>query len=343
MNIDEVLSNQDNNYESIKDILENYDEDNYYKILFSINKFKEQDMKKICKKIIINSNNENLVEKACMQIVTFIQYEYEYYKEIIEIISLKKFNGMWINEIKDKLIEDRYKTIVDIFEDFGKKTPQNILYDIEIITRLLDKYNEKYFRELKIKKNKIIESCKRINYITTINVKEMLKMFYYFSAEYRLTLEEIKSFLDIFLKNYPSVCNQFLEKKEKYDNDTDFIKYLQNKMEQYNKEENIKYDMEIFKPDTRRIIEYRKMQLKQNKKMNKEVSKYSFLADIFKSNTILYGRKYGIAVATKDSKKVSIDKLHEYKYEYPLPLEYILDPVEYLIKINELKSLGKGE
>ena len=197
MNIDEVLSNQDNNYESIKDILENYDEDNYYKILFSINKFKEQDMKKICKKIIINSNNENLVEKACMQIVTFIQYEYEYYKEIIEIISLKKFNGMWINEIKDKLIEDRYKTIVDIFEDFGKKTPQNILYDIEIITRLLDKYNEKYIRELKIKKNKIIESCKRINYITTINVKEMLKMFYYFSAEYRLTLEEIKSFLDM--------------------------------------------------------------------------------------------------------------------------------------------------
>ena len=41
MNIDEVLSDQDNNYESIKDILENYDEDNYYKILFSINKFKE--------------------------------------------------------------------------------------------------------------------------------------------------------------------------------------------------------------------------------------------------------------------------------------------------------------
>ena len=55
MNIDEILSNQDNNYESIKDILENYDEDNYYKILFSINKFKEQDMKIICKKIIINS------------------------------------------------------------------------------------------------------------------------------------------------------------------------------------------------------------------------------------------------------------------------------------------------
>ena len=343
MNIDEILSDQDNNYESIKDILEDYDEDNYYKILFSINKFKEQDRKIICKKIITNSNNKNIVERTCMEIITFIQYEYEYYKEIIEIISLKNFSGMWIDEVKDKLIEDSGKTIVNVFEDFSKEVPQNIMYDIQIITKLLDKYDEKYIKVLKIEKNKIIKACKRINYVMTTDVKNILKMYYYFSVKYRLTLKEYKSFLEIFFNNYPNICKEFIEKNNDYDKDSGFIKYLQNKIEQYNKEENIKYDMEIFKPDTRRMIEYRKMQLKQNKKMNKEASKYSFLANMFKSNTILYGRRYGIAVVTKDSKKVSVDKLHEYKYEYPLPLEYILDPVEYLIKINELKSLGKGE
>lgn len=341
MDINKILSEEDIGYEKIKDFLENYNEENYNKILFKINKFTEDDMKIICKKIISNSKNKDIAEKACSEIITFVEFDYEYYREIVKIMSLKKFHGIWINEIIDDLIENDTRTIVDVFEDLGEDIPQNVIYDIQIVTKLLDIYNEKYIKELKVERYKIIKACKRINYIVSINVIDMLKMFYYFSIEYKLNSEEIKTFLDTFFLNYPSVCKKFIENEEEYDNDTEFINYLQSKILEYNKEENIKYGLEIFKPNSRRMIEYRKMQLKQNKKINKEAKKYSFLADVFKSNTILYGRKYGVAVSTKDSKKVSVNKLHEFKYEYPLPLEYVLDPVEYLKKVNELESIGK--
>lgn len=101
--------------------------------------------------------------------------------------------------------------------------------------------------------------------------------------------------------------------------------------------------MEIFKPDTKRMIEYRKFQFKQNKEINKLASKKSIFGSLFKSNTILYGRKYGLAVATKDSKEISVGSLHEFKYEYPYPIEYLVDPVEYIEKINSLKNLGRGK
>ena len=35
--------------------------------------------------------------------------------------------------------------------------------------------------------------------------------------------------------------------------------------------------------------------------------------------------------------------MHEFKYEYPYPIEYLVDPVEYMQKINLLKSLGRGK
>ena len=108
-------------------------------------------------------------------------------------------------------------------------------------------------------------------------------------------------------------------------------------------EEKIKYNMEIFKPDTKRIIEYRKYQFKQNKEINKMASQKSILGNFFKSNTILYGKRYGITVTTKNSKEISVGNMHEFKYEYPYPIEYLVDPVEYMQKINLLKSLGRGK
>ncbi|MGN1012984.1 MAG: hypothetical protein ACI4ON_04040 [Clostridia bacterium] len=299
MDIDKVLLEQDINYESIKDFLEEYDEDNYNKILSNISKFIESDAKIICKIIIDRSNNEELIDRACMEIITFIKYDYNYYRDIICITSLKKIEGIWIDEIKDKLLEDSNKTIKNVFEDFSDEIPQNIIYDIEIISRLLDKYDEEYIKNLTIEKNRVIEVCKRINHIMIINVKNVLKLFYCISSEYKLDSGENSSFLDEFFQNYPSVCKTFIEEEKNNDPKEIFIKDLKKKVEQYDKEEKIKYNMEIFKPDTKRIIEYRKFQLKQNKEINKMASKKSILGNLFKSNTILYGRRYGITVTTK--------------------------------------------
>ena len=83
--------------------------------------------------------------------------------------------------------------------------------------------------------------------------------------------------------------------------------------------------------------------LKLAKEINKQASKKSIFGSLFKSNTILYGKKYGLAVATKDSKEISVGSLHEFKYEYPYPIEYLVDPVEYIEKMNSLKKLGRGK
>ena len=273
----------------------------------------------------------------------FIKYDYDYFKEIINTNAIKNIDGRWNDKIKDKLLEDSEKTIVSAFEDFSKEQPESIQYDIKIITRLLEKYDEKYIKNLKIDKKIIIEVCKKMNYIMTINVKNVLKLFYCISCEYKLNSSEIRLFLNTFFTNYPSVCKTFFVKENKdYNSKTIFIEDLKSKIEQYDKEEKVKYDMEIFKPDTKRMIEYRKFQFKQNKEINKLASKKSIIGSLFKTNTILYGRKYGLAVATKDSKEISVSSLHEFKYEYPYPTEYLIDPVEYLEKINSVKKLGRG-
>ena len=343
MDLDKILLEQDINYKEVKDFLNESNVDNYYKILSKISRFSENDAKIICKKIINNSNNENIIDTTCGVIITFIQYDYNYYKEIIKIISLKNINGICIDEIKNKILDDSERSIVDVFEDFSKEKPNNISYDIEIIIRLLDKYDEKYTKSLKMDKKRIIEVCKRVNYIMTINVKNVLKLFYCISCEYKLNIEEISKFLDTFFANYPSVCKTFIEEYKKCNQEEIFIKKLKNKVEQYNKEKQIKYNMEIFKPDTRRMIEYKKFQFKQNKEINKLASKKSVIGSLCKSNTILYGRKYGLAVATKDSKEISVGSLHEFKYEYPYPIEYLVDPVEYMEKVNSLKNIGRGK
>lgn len=343
MDLDKILLEQDITYEKVKDFISARNEENYYKILSRISRFSENDAKIICKEIINNSENEDMIDRVCMEIITFIQYDYDYYKEIININAIKNIDGTWNDEIKDKLLNDSEKTLVNVFEDFSEEQPQSISYDIKIITRLLDKYDEKYIKSLKIDKKKIIEVCKKINYIMTINVKNILKLFYSISCEYKLSSGEISLFFNVFFANYPSVCKTFIDENKNYDSKTTFIKDLKNKAEQHNEEEKVKYNMEIFKPDTKRMIEYRKFQFKQNKEINKIASKKSIIGSLFKSNTILYGRKYGLAVATKDSKEISVGNLHEFKYEYPYPIEYLVDPVEYIEKINSLKDLGRGK
>ena len=216
MELDKILLEQDITYEKIKEFINSEDEDNYYKILSRISRFPENDAKIICKEIINNSKNEDIIDRACMEIIMFIQYDYDYYKEIININAIKNIDGTWNDEIKDRLLDDSEKAIVSVFEDFSKELPKSIHYDIKIITRLLDKYDEKYIKNLKIDKKSLIEVCKKINYIMTINVKNVLKFFYCISNEYKLNSGEISFFLDAFFSNYPSVCKTFIEENKDY-------------------------------------------------------------------------------------------------------------------------------
>lgn len=133
MNIDQILLEQEISYDSVKNFFEEYNEDNYYKILSKISRFSKNDAKILCKKIIMNSNNKDIIDRICMKIIRVIPYDYGYYKEIICIISLKKIEGTWIKDIEDKLIENSNETIQDVFQNFSNQIPQNVIYDIEII------------------------------------------------------------------------------------------------------------------------------------------------------------------------------------------------------------------
>ena len=112
-------------------------------------------------------------------------------------------------------------------------------------------------------------------------------------------------------------------------------------MQRIKKENDLKHNMSIFYPIEERILKYRKRQLKQNVEINKMSREKSLFLSMCKSNTILYGKKYGMAIQYKDKREISVSKMQEFLYEYPYPYEYIIDPIEYIHKVNDLKELKK--
>lgn len=342
--IETILLEENLSYENIKIFLDEKKEDNSYKILHRIQAFDEESQKKVCKEIIISAKNENIVDRACLEIITFIEYSYEYYKEIIEIVSKRNYQSTWITEIKNKLIKEDSKTMQVVLEDFSLKKPENMDFDIEIINRLLYIYDQKYIDNVNLSREQIIIICTRLNCIMCTELTNILKIFYYFDTKIKFCREELEKFLLQFFFDFPYICKKFIENDREYDNNSVFIKYLKEMINKFDEEEKMKFNMKIFHPDVRRMNQFRKYQLEQNKEINKNARKHSVILNLCKSNTILYGKRYGITVTTRDEKKVSIGNMQQFKYEYPYPLSYIMDPVEYMIRINSLKKvLGKEE
>lgn len=341
--IDSVLNKDDLNFNEIEEFLEKFDEINCYKILNRINKFGEYDRKKVCEEIIKKSKNENIIDRACMEIITFIEYEYEYYRKIIDSISTLNYQSTWINEMKNKLIEDSPKTMQLVFEDFSSDKPNNIDFDIEMINRLLNIYDEKYIELINLNREQIVVSCIRLNNIMSFSIMNILNLFVFFDNKVKFSEDETKRIIKKFFFDFPYTCKRFIEENINYDNNSVFIKYLKEKIKKFDEEEKIKYSMKIFKPDVKRVNSFRKYQLEQNKEIKKKAQKYSVVLDLCKTSTVLYGRKYGMAVTTKDAQRISIVNMQEFKYECPYPLSYIIDPVEYTFRINSLKVLGKEE
>ena len=290
MELDAILSSKNPTYSKVKKYIDKYDENNYYKIIGGLNKFSKKDVKVICKNIIINSNDRNIIERVCMDIDVLVAYEYDYYKEIISIISTKGITGQWIDVLNKRLLKDSKKTLEDVFSDFSLKVPCNIKYDLAIICALFCNYNDRYIDEVEIEKKKIIEICKKVNHIMSIYIKNIFKFLYCVCNKYELTKKECETFVNEFFYNYPQECREFI-KKSSYDNKCAIICLIKEKIEDYEYEESIKNGMEIFKPDMMRMLEYRKYQFKINQKINKMAKEYSIIDSLFKQSTILYGKK----------------------------------------------------
>ena len=60
--IDKILSEDELTYDKVASFIEKKDREALYKILFRINKFDTETKKRICKEIIINTDDEKMID-----------------------------------------------------------------------------------------------------------------------------------------------------------------------------------------------------------------------------------------------------------------------------------------
>lgn len=342
MNDLENLLKQDNiHYDLIKKYLNSTDENILLKIINNIIKFDDKTKMKVCGNIIKNTDSKIIIDTACREISLFVPFDYEYYKKILKMIISKGIEGTWVLEFKNDILKNSPSVMQEVFQDFSLNKPSDIDYDLSILQSFLHEYNNYSINlnGVNITKEQALIICERLNYILTIEINSILKLYFHFHNLFKFTQDELNSFLKKFFFNYPSICKQFIERNSS--DDSIFIDYLKKEANKYDSDNELKDNLTIFKPNYQRLYEYQKYQFIQSKEISDKARGMSILLDFCKSNTILYGNRYGMTVKHKDGEEVSIGNMHEFSYSYTLPLEYIIDPIEYMNKVNELRSLGK--
>lgn len=342
----ENLLKQDNiDYESIESYINSNDENILFKIVHNIVKFSDTSKKQICENIIVSTDNNALIETTCNEISIFMPFDYDYYKNIIKLIISKNIKESIVEKLEEDILKNSSLALQDVFQDFSLECPEDIDYDLSMIQCFLHNYKEYSInlKKITITKNQTLKICKRLNYILTIEVSKILDLYFYFSNIFNFNEKELNIFLDKFIFNFPSTCKKFINRKNGQNDDTLFMTYLKKKIEENDKEIKLKNNLKIYNLDAQRLNEYQKYLIMQNNEINDKSHEMSVFWKFCKSNTILYGNRYGMTVKHKDSEEVSIGSMHEFSYEYPLPLEYLIDPVTYMEKVNELKHLGQEE
>ena len=171
-----TLKNDNLDYNDIDKYLKDCDDIILNELLNNIAKFNLESKKILFNNIIIKASNKNVADRACMYIVSYIEYEYNYYKNVLIIISNKQMHGTWISEIERRLLEDNPRTIQEVFDDFYLEKPLNINYDLMLINKFLENYDEKkYLEQVNVSSEQAISICRKLNYILTINTKNILK------------------------------------------------------------------------------------------------------------------------------------------------------------------------
>jgi len=345
LEVQKILKQDNLDYKDIDKYLVDSEEDDLLnELLNNIHKFNLESKKTILNQIIIKSNKKNIVEMSCMYILSYIEYEYSYYKNILKIIANKKMNGTWISEIKRRLLEGNPKTIQEVFEDFSLEKPLDINYDLMIINKFLEDYDEKkYLEGVIITSEQAISICEKLNYILTINTKSILRFYCYIIDIYNLSENQFKQFVDTFFFNFPYICKEFIMNNDNLGDNCLIKKYLDNKIKEFDLENEIKFNMNIFKPNIQRVKEYRRYQANQSKEINKQANEMSILRKIGQTNTILYSNRYGMIVRDKNGEHLSESSMNTISYEYSYPLEYLLDPLEYMSNVYDVLKTGEEE
>lgn len=343
LEVQNILKNDNLDYNNIDKYLKDGHDEILNELLNNINKFNLESKKILLNQIIIKTANKDIIESACMRIISYIKYEYSYYKNILKVIANKQIHGTWISEIKRRLLEDNPKTMYEVFEDFSFEKPLDINYDLMIINKFLEQYDEKkYLEKVIVSSEQAISICRKLNYILTINTKNILRFYCYIINTYNLTENQFKQFMDTFFFNFPYVCKEFVLNNN-LDDKCLIRKYLDSKINDFDSENEVKFNMSIFKPNIQRVKEYRRYQANQSKEINKQAQEMSILRKLCKTNTILYSNRYGMIVNGINGEQLSESSMNTISYEYPYPLEYLLDPLEYMYNVHNVLKPGEEE
>ena len=94
-----------------------------------------------------------------------------------------------------------------------------------------------------------------------------------------------------------------------------------------------KHDIPDFAPSDKRHEVYKDIQLKINRKINKDADEKSLFRHIFSKVVLKYGNKFETTHITKSNKKEYIDQEYSHiNFEYELPLTYLRDPLAFYEK-----------
>lgn len=152
-----------------------------------------------------------------------------------------------------------------------------------------------------------------------------------------------KMFIDKVFYNYPETTVKQFNKITELSFYQELLKkatILEN--EKRLNENKIKNSIPDLNASNKRMFEYRIAQDKKQNELIKKSEKESVLYNLISKQTMKYGKRYTSVIVDNSNTHIEENSFHELKYEYELPIIYLLSPLKYYSDEMELYTKEGG-
>ncbi len=264
-----------------------------------------------------------------------IEEYYSIIEKIYDIYPTKEYRSYYKHTIK-KIVNKDINIYNRVFYYLTSETKAKIDLGCQLYVEAIENY--KKMSKLLVERRRLILGCKKISYIITVYNKNTLKFFLDLNKQFTFTKEELSSFLDSFMFNYPYDCEDFLEKCG--DDSSYFIRYMKEYICNFERQNKIRESIKDIQPFVSRVNLYGKRKHEQMKEIRETSKKSSVFLQLFKTKTILYGNKFVINNEHYNSFPQTMKKI---SYYYTLPVEYSIDSVLFYKKSEHIIYNDRGE
>ena len=193
-------------------------------------------------------------------------------------------------------------------------------------------------------------------------ILRLMKAFLYYDADTQRACQNIFQILNFFdgqgdlsiafcmdevYRNYPETMYKIANQYETNKNgiQVQLAQMIKTKYEEQLKDRENSYGIKDIRSSTEHRYIYYKAQMKQNSLINKMARKNSIASQLFPERIMKYGKRSGHIITDREEKKTyQASPYFQYKYQIELPMQYIMDPVEYEFKKNQfLKEVNQDE